>query len=198
MGRRRGESRHACNKRGAQPLRCPDQQLALRAPNPEKPASFILGDSRGRRGRRIAPRDDGARARASQEDAEDALGGCSARAEAHEGRNMKKRAKAELEEMFGQLGELDEVRALTSSVADALQKATRKQKVTPAEMARRMGTSRPTVYRLLDPTNGARRWTLSRGHRVRWGSTLKSSSCPSRDRRRGDSRAAGPPSQGNR
>jgi AraC-like DNA-binding protein len=66
---------------------------------------------------------------------------------------MKKQAKDELEEMFEALGELDEVRALTCKkiLADALQKAMKAQNVTPAEMARRMGTSRPTVYRLLDP-----------------------------------------------
>ena len=37
------------------------------------------------------------------------------------------------------------------------------QKVTPAEMARRMRTSRPTVYRLLDPAErGATLDTLER------------------------------------
>jgi antitoxin HicB len=66
---------------------------------------------------------------------------------------MKKQAKDELEEMFEEHGELAEVRALTRKklLADALQKAMNAQKVTPAEMARRMRTSRPTVYRLLDP-----------------------------------------------
>jgi len=48
-------------------------------------------------------------------------------------------------------------------LADALQKAMKKQKVTPAEMARRMRTSRPTVYRLLDPAErGATLDTLER------------------------------------
>jgi transcriptional regulator with XRE-family HTH domain len=78
---------------------------------------------------------------------------------------MKKRPKDELEEMFEELGELEEVRALTRKklLADALQKAMKAQKVTPAEMARRMGTSRPTVYRLLDPTErGATLDTLER------------------------------------
>jgi antitoxin HicB len=78
---------------------------------------------------------------------------------------MKKRAKDELEEMFEELGELEEVRALTRKklLADALQKAMKAQKVTPAEMARRMGTSRPTVYRLLDPNErGATLDTLER------------------------------------
>jgi len=78
---------------------------------------------------------------------------------------MKKQAKDELEEMFEALGELDEVRALTCKkiLADALQKAMKAQNVTPAEMARRMGTSRPTVYRLLDPAaRGATLDTLER------------------------------------
>ena len=78
---------------------------------------------------------------------------------------MKKQAKDELEEMFEELGELDEVRALTRKklVADALRKAMKAQKVTPAEMARRMKTSRPTVYRLLDPAEpGATLDTLER------------------------------------
>jgi antitoxin HicB len=78
---------------------------------------------------------------------------------------MKKQAKDELEEMFEELGELEEVRALTRKkvLAHALQKAMKAQKVTPAEMARRMGTSRPTVYRLLDPAErGATLDTLER------------------------------------
>ena len=78
---------------------------------------------------------------------------------------MKRQAKDELEEMFEELGELEEVRALTRKklLADALRKAMRKQKVTPAEMARRMRTSRPTVYRLLDPAErGATLDTLER------------------------------------
>jgi len=78
---------------------------------------------------------------------------------------MKKQAKDELEEMFEELGELDEVRALTRKkvVADALRKAMKIQRMTPAEMARRMGTSRPTVYRLLDPAElGATLDTLER------------------------------------
>lgn len=78
---------------------------------------------------------------------------------------MTKRVKDELEEMFEALGELEEVRALTRKklLADALHKAMKAQKVTPAEMARRMGTSRPTVYRLLDPAErGATLDTLER------------------------------------
>ena len=74
-------------------------------------------------------------------------------------------AKDELEEMFEELGELEEVRALTRKkvLADALRKAMKAQKVTPAEMARRMKTSRPTVYRLLDPAEtGATLDTLVR------------------------------------
>jgi len=78
---------------------------------------------------------------------------------------MKKRAKDELEEMFEELGELEEVRALTRKkiLADALRQAMEAQNVTPAEMARRMRTSRPTVYRLLDPAErGATLDTLER------------------------------------
>jgi antitoxin HicB len=78
---------------------------------------------------------------------------------------MKKQARDELVEMFEELGELEDVRALTRKklLADAFQKAMKKQKVTPAEMARRMGTSRPTVYRLLDPAErGATLDTLER------------------------------------
>ena len=88
--------------------------------------------------------------------------------------------------MFEELGELEEVRALTRKklLADALQKAMKAQKVTPAEMARRMGTSRPTVYRLLDPPSGVRRWTLSNARRSRWGRISKSGSCRARPKAR--------------
>jgi hypothetical protein len=82
---------------------------------------------------------------------------------------MKKRAKDELEELFKELGELAEVRALTRKkiVADTLRKVMKAKKVTPAEMARRMRTSRPTVYRLLDPAEpGATLDTLERASRA--------------------------------
>jgi antitoxin HicB len=78
---------------------------------------------------------------------------------------MKRPPKDELDGMFQELGELEEVRALARKkiLADALRKAMKAQKVTPAEMARRMGTSRPTVYRLLDPAErGATLDTLER------------------------------------
>ena len=78
---------------------------------------------------------------------------------------MRKQATDELEELFEELGELEEVRALARKkiVADELRKAMKAQKVTPAEMARRMKTSRPTVYRLLDPAEpGATLDTLAR------------------------------------
>lgn len=81
----------------------------------------------------------------------------------------KKQARDELEEMFEELGELEDVRALTRKklLADSLRKAMKAQKVTPAEMARRMGTSRPTVYRLLDPAErGATLDTLERASRA--------------------------------
>ena len=82
---------------------------------------------------------------------------------------MRKQAKDELEEMFEELGELEEVRALTRKkiLADALRKAMKAQGVSPAEMARRMRTSRPTVYRLLDPAErGATLDTLERASRA--------------------------------
>jgi DNA-binding phage protein len=78
---------------------------------------------------------------------------------------MRKQTTDELEELFEELGELEEVRALARKkiVADELRKAMKAQKVTPAEMARRMKTSRPTVYRLLDPAEpGATLDTLAR------------------------------------
>ena len=60
----------------------------------------------------------------------------------------------------------DRPRGLTTTLrskADELRKAMKAQKVTPAEMARRMKTSRPTVYRLLDPAEpGATLDTLER------------------------------------
>jgi antitoxin HicB len=81
----------------------------------------------------------------------------------------KKHQRDELEEMFEELGELEDVRALTQKkmLADSLRKTMKAQKVTPAEMARRMGTSRPTVYRLLDPAErGATLDTLERASRA--------------------------------
>jgi antitoxin HicB len=78
---------------------------------------------------------------------------------------MRKRARDELEELFEELGELDEFRSLTRKkiVADTLREVMKAKKVTPAEMARRMKTSRPTVYRLLDPAEpGATLDTLER------------------------------------
>ncbi len=78
---------------------------------------------------------------------------------------MKKQARDELEELFEELGELEEVRALTRKkiLADDLRKAMKAQKITPSEMARKMKTSRPTVYRLLDPAEpGATLETLER------------------------------------
>lgn len=78
---------------------------------------------------------------------------------------MKKQARDELEELFEELGELEEVRARTRKkiLASELRQAMKAQGVTPAEMARRMKTSRPTVYRLLDPAEpGATLDTLQR------------------------------------
>ena len=82
---------------------------------------------------------------------------------------MSKQPRDELEEMFEELGELDDVRALARKkiLADSLRMAMKAQKVTPSEMARRMGTSRPTIYRLLDPAErGATLDTLERASRA--------------------------------
>jgi antitoxin HicB len=101
----------------------------------------------------------------SQEDTTYAAGGDRARTEANEGGHMRKQATDELEELLEELGELEDVRALARKkiVADELRKAMKAQRVTPAEMARRMKTSRPTVYRLLDPAEpGATLDTLAR------------------------------------
>ena len=65
-----------------------------------------------------------------------------------------KRARDELEELFEEDGTLDEFRADVQKkvLADDLRKAMKAQKITPARMARKMGVSRPAVYRLLDGT----------------------------------------------
>jgi hypothetical protein len=79
---------------------------------------------------------------------------------------MKKgQATDELEEMFEELGELEEFRAGVQKrlIADQLRKVMQVKKITPAEMARRMKTSRSAVYGLLDPEkSGATLDTLGR------------------------------------
>jgi antitoxin HicB len=76
-----------------------------------------------------------------------------------------KQEKDELQDFFEELGEWDDVVALARKkmLADDLRSAMKVRKVTPAEMARRMKTSRQAVYRLLDPQEtGATLDTLSR------------------------------------
>jgi len=60
----------------------------------------------------------------------------------------------ELEELFDELGELQEVRASVQKkvLTHDIQQDMKAKGISPAEMARRMRTSREAVYRLLDPT----------------------------------------------
>lgn len=60
----------------------------------------------------------------------------------------------ELEELFDELGELQELRAAVQKKALAydIKQAMKAKGISPSEMARRMRTSREAVYRLLDPT----------------------------------------------
>jgi antitoxin HicB len=66
----------------------------------------------------------------------------------------KKNIGSTLDSLLEETGELEEVTGRVSKrlFADQLRKAMRRQKVSASEMARRMGTSRPAVYRLLDPS----------------------------------------------
>jgi antitoxin HicB len=60
----------------------------------------------------------------------------------------------ELEELFDELGELQEHRAGVQKkvLAHDIKQAMKAKGISPSEMARRMRTSREAVYRLLDPT----------------------------------------------
>lgn len=60
----------------------------------------------------------------------------------------------ELQELFDELGELHELRAGVQKkvLAHDVKQAMKTKGISPAEMARRMRTSREAVYRLLDPT----------------------------------------------
>jgi antitoxin HicB len=66
----------------------------------------------------------------------------------------KKNIGSTIESLFEETGELEEVRGRISKrlFAEQLRKAMRLQNVSATEMARRMKTSRPAVYRLLDPS----------------------------------------------
>jgi transcriptional regulator with XRE-family HTH domain len=66
----------------------------------------------------------------------------------------KKNIGSTIESLFKETGELEEVRGRVSKrlFAEQLRKVMKAQNVSTSEMARRMGTSRPAVYRLLDPS----------------------------------------------
>jgi len=61
----------------------------------------------------------------------------------------------ELESMFAETGELEEVRALAAKkiLAADLRHLMEKTGMTKAQLARKMHTARPVVDRLLDPNN---------------------------------------------
>jgi hypothetical protein len=65
----------------------------------------------------------------------------------------KKNIGSTLESLFEETGELGEVRERVSKriFAEQLRRAMQKKKVSTSEMARRMGTSRSAVTRVLDP-----------------------------------------------
>ena len=69
--------------------------------------------------------------------------------------NANARKGSTLESLFEELGEVEELRLATRKklISDQLRDAMKKQKMTPARMARLMRTSRPVIYRMLDPQN---------------------------------------------
>ena len=76
------------------------------------------------------------------------------------GYQMKKRNKhigPSLEDLLKEEGVLEETRAvaLKETLAWQVQQAMRKEKISKAEMARRMNTSRAALDRLLDPSNAS-------------------------------------------
>jgi antitoxin HicB len=70
-------------------------------------------------------------------------------------KNPNARKGPSLESIFEELGELHELRLLTRKklIAHDLREAMKRQSITLAKMARLMKTSRPVVYRMLDPHN---------------------------------------------
>jgi len=70
-------------------------------------------------------------------------------------KNPNARNGPSLESVFEELGELRELRLLTRKkvIAPDLREAMKRRSITPAKMARLMKTSRPVVYRMLDPDN---------------------------------------------
>jgi antitoxin HicB len=70
-------------------------------------------------------------------------------------KNPNARKGSTLESIFEELGELQALRLATRKklIAHDLREAMKRKSVTPAKMARLMNTSRPVVYRMLDPNN---------------------------------------------
>lgn len=66
---------------------------------------------------------------------------------------MNKHVGSTLESFFEELGELEEVELLTQKklLADKIQRAMERKKLTQTDLARAMSTSRTVVHRLLDP-----------------------------------------------
>ncbi len=83
--------------------------------------------------------------------------------------NRNARKGSTLESLFEELGELEELRLATRKerIADQLRAAMKRKKVTPSKMAQLMHTSRPVVYRMLDPKNiGLTLETLAKASRA--------------------------------
>lgn len=66
---------------------------------------------------------------------------------------MNKHVGSTLESFFEEMGELEEVELLTQKklLADKIQRAMERKKLTQTDLARAMSTSRTVVHRLLDP-----------------------------------------------
>jgi antitoxin HicB len=66
----------------------------------------------------------------------------------------KKNIGSTFDSLLEETGELEEVQGRVSKrlFSDQLRKAMKRENVSASEMARRMRTSRPAVYRLLDPS----------------------------------------------
>jgi len=66
---------------------------------------------------------------------------------------MNKHVGATLESFFEEIGELEDVELLTQKklLADKIQQAMERKKLTQTDLARAMSTSRTVVHRLLDP-----------------------------------------------
>jgi len=66
---------------------------------------------------------------------------------------MNKHIGSTLESLYEETGELEEVELLTQKklLADKIQRAMERKKLTQTDLARAMSTSRTVVHRLLDP-----------------------------------------------